>query len=149
MPVVGRLMEAWCHLVERAGQDLDPEVWEEFLDLLAACAGRPRAWVDALPGPDFERLVTLELALNEEIWRPCPGAGDAPAMTWAAIVQRLVEHGHPFESVRGLSLAQARAFLLESLRRERADLAAAIQAAGFSMSDGKTLQKVLKELERE
>lgn len=150
LPVVERLMEAWCAMVATAGLEVDPENWDAFVDLLASAVARTRAWVEALPSSEFERLASLALAINEDVWNPAAtGGAESEAMTWSAIVQRLVEHGHPFEALKGFTLGQCRAFLLEALRRERADLAQGIQAAAFSMVDGKTTQKVLRELSRE
>lgn len=135
-------------LVATGGEWLDPEALETFRDLLAASVGKGRAWLDGQAPEQFDRLVSLVLAINEDIWKPsAKAASDAP-LDWPEIVQRLVEHGHTLENIQQFTIVQARAFLLECLKTEREDMAMRIQASAFSMADGKSVAKAVKELTR-
>jgi len=147
LPAVERVVEGWRLLLATGGEFLHAEAWEDFLDLCAGAVGRDRAWLDQLSEEAFETLIGLVLAINEEIWKPGPQPA-GKAFSWPEITQRLIEHGHPFAAIQGYTLAQARAFLGECFRLEREALARAIQAAAFSMADGKTVVKAVKELTR-
>ena len=148
LPAVERVVEAWRLLVATGGDFLHSEGWEDFLELVAAAAGHPRAWLDQLSEEDFERLICLVLAANEEVWKPEIGKEPGEAFTWAQITQRLVEHGHAWDTLQGYTLTQARAFLGECFRLESETLAREIQAAAFSMADEKAVTKAVKELRR-
>ncbi len=146
IPAVERVVEAWRLLVATGGTVLDAGAWEDFLVLLAAAAGKPMAWLEGLEESAFEQLVGLVLASNENIWKP---EGDGPedeTTPWAEILQRLIESGHDFNAVLGYTMPQAKAFLLQSARREREALAQKIQASAFAMADTKSVQRVVKEL---
>lgn len=146
---VSRVVDAWKILVASGGAVLDAEGWEEFLLLLAAAVDKPMAWLEALDEDAFEHLVALVLAINKEIWSPSDASGaDDEMLAWEAILQRLIEHGHTFEAIKGYTLAQARGFLTQAFAREREAFAQSIQAAAFSLVDGKSVQKVVKELRR-
>lgn len=145
---VERVMDGWVQLVASGGESVDQEAWEDFQDLLASGCGKDRSWLARLPEDDFERLTSLALAVNRNIWDPPKNEQAGDSFTWAQIVQRLVEHGHPWESMQLLTLSQIRAFLEETFRSERESFARDITAASFSMVDGKTVQKVTKELRR-
>lgn len=148
LPEVERVVEAWRLLVATGGATLDAEAWDDFLGLLCAAVDRPRAWLDALPENEFEQLVALVLASNEDIWKPAASPSGQAALEWPEIFQRLISHGHSIAAIREYTIAQAHAFLGECMKAEREDLAAGIQAAAFSMADGKTVTSVLKELRR-
>jgi hypothetical protein len=149
LPEVDRVVEAWRLLIATGGDVLDSEAWEDFLGLLCAAVDRPRAWLDALSESEFERLATTALAINEEIWKPSPSPGTGNvSMKWSEIFQRLISHGHPASVIKGYTLAQANAYLGECLKADREELAMNIQAAAFSMVDGKTVAGAVKELRR-
>jgi hypothetical protein len=148
IPQVERVLEAWRILVATGGRVLDAGGWEDFLDLLAASAGKPVAWLEGLTQETFEQLVGLVLALNETIWKPTEDKDEGEEMPWPELFQNLIEHGHAYETLQGYTVAQARAFLLQGFRRERESFAQAIQASGFAMVEGKAVQQVVKELRR-
>ena len=145
---VGRVVDAWKVLVASGGKVLDAEGWEEFLRLLVAAVDKPMAWLEALNEDAFEHLVALVLAINEEVWKPAEGPDSDEELSWETILQCLIEHGHTFEAIKGYTLAQARGFLAQGFKREREQMAQRIQAAAFAMADGKSVQKVVKELRR-
>ena len=123
--------------------------WDAFWDLLAGASGRPLAWVTALPEEDFEKLASFALAINAELWDPDKGGGaEGDDLTWASITQRLITFGHAWDSIQDLTLSQMRAFLEESIRQEREQLARDITAASFSMADTNSVQKATRELRR-
>jgi hypothetical protein len=146
--LVERVFEGWSILVASNGEQVDPEAWEAFLELMAGAWGKDKAQVKALEQADFESLVCLVLAINKDLWDPPKVDETQEAHSWAQIVQRLVKAGHPWESIMNMTLPQVKAFLEEGLRQERADLALDITAASFAMADGKTVQQVTKELRR-
>jgi hypothetical protein len=146
--LVERAMEGWTLLVASGGEQMDPEAWEAFLQLLAGACGQTVDQVKALEECDFERLACLVLAMNREIWDAPKGRGDDEPLTWAQIVQRLVSHGHPWEAVQNMTMGQIRSFLEACLRHERETLAMQITAASFSMAEPKTVQKATRELRR-
>lgn len=148
LPQVARVQEGWNLMKATGGQVLDAEAWEDFLQLLAAAAGKPVAWLEGLTEAQFEELFCLVIGINRDLWKESEGPASGEEMTWAEILQSLVEHGHAFESTQRYTVDQARTFLLQGFRREREALAQAIQAAGFAMADGKSVQKVVKELRR-
>ena len=148
LPVVERVIEAWRLLVATGGDFLHADGWEDFLDLCAAAVGRPRAWIDGLSEEDFERLIALVLAANEDIWKTEATRSAGEPWSWAQIAQRLVEHGHTWDAIQGYTLPQARAFLMEALRMESEVLAREIQASSFSMASEKDVNRAVKELRR-
>lgn len=148
LPQVERVAEAWRVMVATGGEVLDAEAWEDFLSLLAASVDRPVPWLESLDEATFEQLLCLVLAINENVWKPTEDEGEGEAMTWAEILQSLIEHGHDFETIQRYTVAQARAFLMQGFRREREALAQAVQASAFAMADSKSVQKVVKELRR-
>lgn len=148
LPQVERVLDGWRYLVASNGAVMDAEAWEAFLDLLASAACRTRPWLEALPESDFERLASLVLAINREIWDAEAPQRKGEEVQWPGIFQRLVAAGHPLEAIHRMTLAQARLFLVEAARLDRERLANDITAAAFSMADGKHVNKVLKELRR-
>ncbi len=82
------------------GQVLDAEAWEDFLQLLAAAAGKPVAWLEGLTEAQFEELFCLVIGIDRDLWKESEGPASGEEMTWAEILQSLVEHGHAFESTQ-------------------------------------------------
>lgn len=148
LPAVERVVDGWRLLVATGGDFLHAEAWGDFLDLCAAAAGRESGWIDTLSEEDLERLICHVLAINEDVWKPEITKERGEPFTWAQITQRLVEHGHAWEAIRGYTLPQARAFLGECFRLEREALARAVQAANYAMADPKSTNKTVKELLR-
>lgn len=148
LPAVERVVEGWRLLVATGGDFANAEAWEDFVDLCAAAVGRSRTWIDALSEEDFEKLICLVLAINEEIWKPEITKERSEPFTWARIIQRLVEHGHNENSTQAYTLAKARALLGECFRLESETLARGIQAASYSMADPKSVSQAVKELNR-
>ena len=146
--LVERVMEGWAALVATNGEHVVPEAWNALLDLLGGACGKDRTFVRGLDQPDFERLLCMVLAMNQDLWDPPKGDENCESHSWAQIIQRLVKAGHPWESIMSMTLPQVKAFLEEGLRQEREDLALDITAASFAMADGKTVQQVTKELRR-
>jgi len=146
LPAVERILEGWQQLVATGGNWLNAEAWEDVVDLCAAAVGRDRSWIDQISENDFERLISLVLAVNESIWKPEAKSHEGEDFSWAQIVQRLVEHGHSFDAIRGYTLSQARALLGECFRQEAECLARDIQAASFSMADQTSVEKAVKGL---
>ena len=148
LPVVERVIEAWRLLVATGGDFLHADGWEDFLDLCAAAVGRPSTWIDWLSEEEFEHLISLVLAANEDVWKTEATRNPGEPWSWAQIAQRLVEHGHTWDAIQGYTLPQARAFLMESLRLESEALAREIQASNFAMADPKDVNRAVKELRR-
>jgi len=148
LPAVERVVEGWRLLVATGGDFANAEAWDDFVGLCAAAVSRDRAWINGLEEDDFDRLICLVLAINEEIWKPEVAKDSGEAFRWAQIIQRLVEHGHAWATIQTYTLPQARAFLGECFRMESETLARGIQAASFSMADQKSVSKALKELNR-
>ena len=146
--LVERALEGWALLITSGGDRVDAEAWEAFLLLMAGSCGQPPEWVKQLPEAEFEGLACLVLALNRELWDGPKGNSNDESLTWAQIAQRLVSHGHPWETLQNMTMGQIRAFLEACLRREREDLAMQITAASFSMADPKAVQKATRELRR-
>ena len=148
LPVVERVIEAWRLLVAKGGDFLHADGWEDFLDLCAAAVGRPRAWIDGLSEEDFERLIALVLAANEDIWKTEATRSAGEPWSWAKIAQRLVEHGHTWAAAQGYTLPQAKAFLDECFRVERENLACMVEASNYAMATPESTSKTAKELRR-
>jgi hypothetical protein len=148
LPAVERVIEGWQVLVVTEGDPARAEAWTDFVDLCAAAVGRSRAWIDQLSETDFETLICLVLAANEDVWKPQPPKAGEEGYSWAKIIQCLVEHGHSFEAIQGYTLSQARALLGECFRMESEALAREIQAAAFSMASSESVEKAVKGLLR-
>lgn len=149
LPLVDLAMRGWGALVVSGGVEVPTDAWDAFLDLLTGASGRSRAWVTSLPEEEFEKLASFALAINAELWDPDKGGGaEGDDLTWASITQRLITFGHSWESLQELTLSQLRAFLEESIRQEREQLARDITAASFSMADTNSVQKATRELRR-
>lgn len=149
LPLVDRAMQGWGAMVVSAGLTVPADGWDAFMDLLEGASGKPRAWVEALAEPEFEKLASFALAINRDLWDPDKGGGaEGDDLTWASITQRLISFGHSWESIQELTLSQLRAFLEESIRQEREQLARDITSASFSMADSASVQKATRELRR-
>ena len=146
IPAAQRVRDGWRLLVATGGDFLHAEAWADFIDLCAAAAGRDRLWLDALPEADFEKVICSVVAINEELWKPENLGEASEEISWAAITQRLVEHGHSLESTRKLTLPQARALLKECVNQETNRFAQAIQAATFAMVSPKDAEKAVRKL---
>jgi hypothetical protein len=126
---------------------VDPDLGEDLDELLAGAAGRTVAWVKALPEAEYERLFSLALAINEDLF-PGPKPETEGQLAWTQVVQRLLAKGHRMEDIQAYTLDQAGAFLKEVIRLESADLARAISAAPFAHAP-KEAARAVKELSRD
>ena len=145
--LVERVMAAWARLVARKGDAVDRDALSDLEELLAKAANRPQSWVQSLQEDACESLFAAVLALNQDLLEPLPG-GEGEDLEWSQVAQRLLAFGHRMEDISGYTLAQTRAFLKETGRMEREQLANDIFASAHAMADGKHTEKAIKELRR-
>lgn len=147
LPAVERIWGGWVQLVATGGEELDSTAVDDLLALLGAASGQGTDWIKCLNEENFECVLSHALALNEEILTP-PKMENAESFTWAQIVQKLVQAGHPWESVKTYTLSQVRAFIEVVAEQEREAFADAIQAASFAMVAPQETQKVANNIRR-
>nr|WP_320132333.1 hypothetical protein [uncultured Holophaga sp.] len=144
--MVSRVMEAWQAMLLAGGEEVDSEAVADLIELMAGAAGRPAAWVRGLCEADFERLLSMLIALNQDLFEP--PSEDGASLGWPDLIQRLVGHGHAWNDVQSYTLPQARAFIGATLKEDRSDQAARIVAATYSMADPKETKSAIQELRR-
>lgn len=145
LPVAQRVIEAWGRLI--MGGEADLEAWADLQTLMGTAVGKSLVWVQSLGSDDFDRLLASLIAVNQEdLLVGEDGAGSHETVSWARVAQTLVSAGHTLDRVERMTLPQLRVLLGEADRALREQLARDITAASFSMSDGKTIQKVTREL---